>query len=312
MLLNMREGTHVLVMAQSRTRPRTFNKYYTLLIEPHKQANVEWTESLFLAQLQKLVTAMKDKSFVERKDVYKILYGKTLQDNYLYHLNIRSAIASGKINPKNEYRNESDAVGPLGSLSELASNNENIFEKKLSSILNGTSSLWFWDTPLPFVMASINDCENIFLHDPITVKLIPFLLRFDPGKLHHIDSLRKIKADQSMFLAHKGRESLHDFEKDVNQNDVSIFESNESFYFLHSTELLASIFPSEVSVDRRNSSARSADAYFDHFAAAYSLPDLNCLDVLHAGTATERLQVAQILNLICNKYLKLSRTYCCV
>ena len=220
-----------------------------------------------------------------------------------------SAISSGKLNPRNKFRNETENLGPLGSLSELVNNTVNIFKKHLYSSSSETSSLWFWDTPLPFVMAAIHDCEKLFKHDPNTIKLLRLLLKFESKYLPSLASLRKWKESQSMLF--NGTEFYHDIKNFHYQNDVSMSESIDSFYFLHSLELLASNFSSEVTTERRNAIIRSVDEYFDHFATAYSFTDVNCLDIHHAGAATERLEVAQIFNLICNKYLKLPKTYCC-
>ena len=312
MLLNMREGTHVLIMAQSRTRPRALKKQPPLYIQTHSDTNVEWTESIFLSKLSRLTRSMNTKFLLKQKDLYDNFYGSNEHlnvANHLYHLRVQSAIGKGIFDPSNRIRKESLYFGPLGPLPELKNNKDTNSKKGSTPVANGRASLWFWDTPLPFVMAAINDCEKLFNHDPITIKLLPLVLRFDKKKLYFKAASEKVKTIHSIQFA-SNTELPYGLEDFIKQNNVSTNQSTESFYFYHSKNIFNENL-TETTPEILNECVRSADEYFDRFAAAYSLSDIHCLDEHHAGTATERLEVAQILNLICNKHLKLSNDYCC-
>ena len=312
MLLNMRDGTHVLILAQSRTKPRAVSKHPAILSQTHSDTNLEWTESIFLSKLARLTREVNTKFFPKQKDIYDNFYGSNEHAsfaNHLYHLSVQSAIGKGIFDPNNGIRKESDFFGPLGPLTELKNNKDTNSKKGPSTVASGSGSLWFWDTPLPFVMAAINDCEKLFNHDPITIQLLPLVLRFDVNKLYFKAASEKVRTNHSMQFS-SDTELLYGHEDFLKQNNVSTNKSIESFYFLHSKN----IFNENLTIttpEILNECVRSADEYFDRFAAAYSLSELNCLDDHHAGTATERLEIVQIFNLFCNKHLKLSKDYCC-
>lgn len=292
LLLNMRQGTTVLVLSQARSRPRAWRRQQAVRYNTHNPVNVEWTEFIFLAKLKRLKRIIKNYDFIQSTTFKKTFYGKPVPDS-------------------KQLRNTSKI------LDLLKNKPSNSIEKTSKSPLVGSSTLWFWDSSLPFVMSAINDCETLYKHDPITITSMRYITKF-ANHLREIATLEKINGTRKKYFSKLEESDTLSGEyyipqaanKLIEENDISASKSKASFFLLHASELLKRKL-NQSSPELVNSTIISAEEYFDHFASVYSLPDLNCFDFNHAGTATERIEVTQVFNFICNKHLKLTNDYCC-
>ena len=304
LLLNLNKDTHVLVLAQSRVRNFLKNKAQALYYNSVDLPGVEFTESLFLAKLKRLRELMENDDELLRKDVFDIFYGKSLQDNQQYRLLQQTYSAMGDLHYKNRHEkmDTKSIAGELLPLNDILKNKRVDKNENALSSFSERASIWFWDTSLPFNLAAIRDCETLYSHDPITVQLLRFMSIFDDNKLGFIYQMERIEANQSKYniSINPNLFSGNPLNKFLNKQ---VIQSKKSLYFLrkHPTtkDNLTSIFYAAL------------DDYFDQFAGAYMLPNLRCNDFHHAGAQTERIEITQIFNLICNRHLKLTDEYCC-
>ncbi|XP_047736982.1 uncharacterized protein LOC125178078 [Hyalella azteca] len=158
---------------------------------------------------------------------------------------------------------------------------------------------WFWDTTLPLVKATEDECEELYQHDPVTASLLSQLLTLSPfrGVRHMVGVLTSLGVNPERIVDHLRRVSLDD-DADEPKFNASLMNNKFSALFKFYSDDAFSI-SSEV------------NKYFEEFATTYSMPDLGCMDHNHPGQATEIVKVTQLLNLACNKHLHSPADYCC-
>lgn len=272
------------------------------------QTNLEWTESLFLSKLGILQTRMQNNDKLLSSDVFEIFYGKSLRDNQSYHKLRLSNANLGRFHPLNYHENVS-ADGNFGehlALNDLLkTNSENKYivktDEKYPS--TGKASIWFWDTLLPFNLASIRDCAKLNSHDQITTQLLMTLSMHDEVKR------RSFTPEESLNHEYSKNPGLFPMSTIKFLTGKPISQNNELFHFNYEHEVTNK--NNSTSNKTINSYSTKREDYFDQFANAYILPKLNCLDFLHAGTQTEAVAVTQVLNLVCNRHLQVTEEYCC-
>ena len=315
LLTQLPSRTKVLVLAQTRQRPNTQTEY-NVKYDVNNRGNTEWRDSLLLAQL-KLIARRRDPrkmmTFKEMIDEYYSKNEKLKKQNAAVDMRHRNTdavyktlynnfVAKMKLQNKTLLKSGNE-VSESGSYPNKASLNKRINMKRSFASIDITTGpdIWFWDSSLPLNLASIAECNALYDHDPTTVLLLPSVLKYSMRVMKYATLLHRIGTDPDKYLSKR-----KDYKGDTSSTDSHTKEKD------HSLLKTPAHIPA-AATETPNTGHISDEDYFYEFANAYISSRLNCLDDLHAGTATTEVEVTQLLNLLCNSDLQTTAdsTLCC-
>ena len=322
LLLTLDDKTTILVRSQARPKRYNMNKANVLFSSLMDVQVHEWFGSLLRFQLDTLTQrAFNDSSLF--RNVFNNFHSQS-------SLNVRSNIVRDlyiatmtNIKEKEFYMKFRNTLNI--NISRIMYNTHNSLPK-----------LWFWDTSLPVDIKNTNDCNILYNHDPTTTSLIPSMSLLPKWTARYDYMERIIEAKTSKIQKSYWRDSFnllharHTITKNYtarfsNQNESKEFD-DAGVTEKYNGSQTKSVMSDEIKetdnagdTEKYNGSQSNdimsddeiKEAYFDGFASAYALPDLQCDDLQHTGQLTEKFEVTQILNLLCNQHLPSNQDLCC-
>lgn len=313
LLSRLTRTTRVLVLAQTRQRPNTRTEY-NVKYDINNLFNTEWRDSLLMAHIRKRTTVPENVN----ENVENVLTN-LLNNYYGKNRKLKTQNAATEKTKKiikqfgerlyNEFlitmKNQNKTLIKTNSTKYDEFEDEDSFDHKRKAgnvrsnrfLMKFDQNIWFWDTSLPLNLASIRECNHMFYHDPETVLLLPSTLRYKMRIMKYASMLESIGVDPDKYLSPKS-----------NIGNVTLQSD------MQATSTKTESAKAEAKYPQENSEMKlQNEAYFADFSNAYISSRLNCLDDMHAGTATTQVEVTQLLNMICNDVLSSNtkREYCC-
>lgn len=326
LLHQLSSKTRVLVLAQTRQRPHAQTEY-NFKHDVNNVGNTEWRESMLLLRLKQF---NKERRLRNYKTIFRSAYSNDFEDipvlkarNILLETSaknvnefISNVIDSQLVSNVSRYPPQLNHSQMNDELLELKASNlvkrqrrslqgkaARQFPKASSKTVKQDSDVWYWDSSLPLNLASIQDCETMYHHDPETSNLVPYMLRYKMRIIKYASYLSKLGVDPDKYLNPKA----YHFKLTAPATESPDLKQISSFNISEDR----SSKPRHSVSDNGNEQQILDTEYFDGFTSTYNSPELNCLDDIHAGTRTTDVEVTQLLNLICNKFISVSSEYCC-
>ncbi|XP_047740588.1 uncharacterized protein LOC125179215 [Hyalella azteca] len=301
MLLNMRENTRVLFLAQNIHKQHAVVE--KLWFHNEKSSQDQW---LYFSELGWLNLRTKFTSNYVPNYTRK-------NKSYFWR-----AVFASRRNAVSSPKNSIPFQGRFKMLTEekpSITDGSDESHQIFHSDAEGHADVWFWDSTLPLSFALLRDCDTLFNHDPMSAKMIALAYNIDAySHLTYVYGLlQKLNVSRDDFFQRVNRLS------DKVHADHLFFqlrpnaEKNSNTFFRQ-----MKTYPGNWIVNISGSSVKSQEEfvnklneYYDTFATAYSMPDLYCRDLTHAGYLVKQVEAMQILNMICNQFMDLDHNYCC-
>ncbi|KAF2358213.1 hypothetical protein FHG87_011039 [Trinorchestia longiramus] len=223
---------------------------------------------------------------------------------------------------------------------KVAKDVHNLRLKKLRHLISfkddikNIPQILFWDSSLPLNLARIRDCATLYEHDPDTANAIPFILGRKMRTLKYESLLQRMKASDHSDVLRQNTNDLNPSASNVLEGVGTEITSRADYllpsvrrkslvgnptnfllhenYTFHDEEFVKESQVTSRANARRFKELSPDEIYLNDFVKAYSSPELNCMDDLHAGVSTNEIEALQLLNLLTNPHLQPhDNVYCC-